>query len=83
MKDWLISGEGDGWSVKLDVLDLGGHLGTTSRAWECTLAAKVVAVLKVVWLVSARPLDFCGKLRIRRTKVYPSALHGIETSLPS
>ena len=29
MKDWVISDQGEHWSVKLDVRDLGGHLDTT------------------------------------------------------
>ena len=29
MKGWLLSQEGDQWSVKFDVRDLGGHLDTT------------------------------------------------------
>ena len=29
MKDWVLSQEGDRWSVKFDVRDLGGHLDTT------------------------------------------------------
>ena len=35
INDWLISGGGDRWSVKLklDVRDLGGHLKATFRAW--------------------------------------------------
>ena len=37
----------------------------------------------MVCLVSALPLDHCGKLRIFRTKFIPAALHGIEASLLS
>ena len=33
MKDWVLSEEGDKWSVKFDVRDLGGHLDTTFRGW--------------------------------------------------
>ena len=29
MKDWLLSDDGDKWSVKFDVRDLKGHLDTT------------------------------------------------------
>ena len=29
MKSWVLSQEGDQWSVKFDVRDLGGHLDTT------------------------------------------------------
>ena len=83
MKTWLISGEGERWSVKLYVRDLGGHLDSTYRAWGRTLAARVLSVLRVVWLVSALPLDYRGKLRILRTMYIPAALHGIEASLLS
>ena len=38
MKDWVLSQEGDKWSVKFDVRDLGGHLDTTFRGWSATLA---------------------------------------------
>ena len=69
MKEWVISDQGERWTVKLDVRDLGGHLDTTIRAWGRTLVARVLvarvlAVLRVVWLVSALPLDYRGKLRI-------------------
>ena len=83
MKAWLISGEGERWSVKLDIRDLGGHLDSTFRAWGRTLAARVLSVLRVVWIVSALPLDYRGKLRILRTMYIPAALHGIEASLLS
>ena len=33
MRNWLISDDGDRWSVKLDVRDLGGHLDATYRSW--------------------------------------------------
>ena len=41
MRDWVLSCEGDQWSVKFDVRDLGGHLDTTFRGWSSTLAASV------------------------------------------
>ena len=37
MKSWLLSQEGDQWSVRFDVRDLGGHLDTTFRGWSSTL----------------------------------------------
>ena len=80
MKDWVISDQGEHLSVKLDVRDLGGHLDTTYRAWGRTLVARVLAVLEVVWLVSALPLDYRGKLRVLRTMYIPAALHGVEAS---
>ena len=83
MKAWVISDKGERWSVKLDIRDLGGHLDSTYRAWGRTLAARVIAVLRVVWVVSALPLDYRGKLRILRTMYIPAALHGIEASLLS
>ena len=45
MKDWVLSQEGDRWSVKFDVQDLGGHLNTTFRGWSATLAARVRLVI--------------------------------------
>ena len=77
MKDWVVFAQDERWTVKLDVRDLGGHLDTTYRAWGCTLAARVRAVLRVVWLVSALPLGYRGKLRILRTMYIPAALHGV------
>ena len=29
MRDWVVTDEGDRWTVKFDVRDLGGHLETT------------------------------------------------------
>ena len=80
MKEWVISDQVERWSVKLDVRDLCGHLDTTCRAWGRTLGARILAVLWVVWLVSALPLDYRGKLRILRTIFFPAALHGVEAS---
>ena len=34
MKDWMLSDEGDKWSVRFDVWGLGEHLGTTFRGWS-------------------------------------------------
>ena len=45
MKDWVLSLEGDKWSVKFDVWDLGGHLDTTFRGWSSTLAATVRLII--------------------------------------
>ena len=47
-EDWVLSQEGDKWSVKYDVRDLGGHLDTTFRGWSSTSAATVCLVL-LVW----------------------------------
>ena len=76
----MISAQGERWTVKLDVRDLGGHLDTTFWAWGCTFGSRVLAVLWVVWLVSALPLGCQGKLRILRTMYVPAALHGVEAS---
>ena len=45
MRSWVLSHEGDQWSVKFDVRDLGGHLDTTFRGWSSTLATRVRLVL--------------------------------------
>ena len=59
MKDWVLSQDGDRWSVKFDVRDLGGHLDTTFRGWSSTLAARVRLVVSWLALVFVLPLDFC------------------------
>ena len=45
MKEWVLSLEGDKWSVRYDVRDLGGHLDTTFRGCSATLAARVRLVI--------------------------------------
>ena len=72
MKDWDLSQEGEKWTVKLDVRDLGGHLDTTFRGWSTALAARVRLVLSLVWH---------GRVGVVRSIVIPAALHGIEASL--
>ena len=81
MKDWVLSCEGDQWSVKFDVRDLGGLLDTTFRGWSSTLAAKVRLVISRLVLISALPLDFYGRVRVVRSMYLPAALHGVEASL--
>ena len=81
MKDWVLSLEGDKWSVKFDVRDLGGHLDTTFRGWSSTLAARVRLVIYRLVLIFALPLDFHGRVRVVRSMYLPAALHGIEASL--
>ena len=54
MKDWVLSPDGDKWSVKFDVRDLGGHLDTTFRGWSATLAARVRLV------ISRLVFNFCS-----------------------
>ena len=81
MKDWVLSQEGDKWSVKFDVRDLGGHLDTTFRGWSATLAARVRLVLSRLVLIFALPLDFHGRVRVVRSMFLPAALHGVEASL--
>ena len=81
MKDWVLSLEGDKWSVKFDVRDLGGHLDTTFRGWCSSLAARVRLVLSRLVLIFALPLDFHGRVRVVRSMYLPAALRGIEASL--
>ena len=40
MKDWVLSEDGDKWSVNVDVRDLCEHLDTSFRGWSSTLAAR-------------------------------------------
>ena len=81
MKDWVLSQEGDKWSVKFDVWDLGGHLDTTFRGWSSTLAAWVRLVISRLVLIFVLSLDFHGRIRVVRSMDLPAALHGIEASL--
>ena len=81
MENWVLSQEGDRWSVKFDVRDLGGHLDTTFRGWSSTLAARVRPVISRLVLIFALPLDFYGWVRVVRSMYLPAALHGIEASL--
>ena len=81
MKDWVLSLEGDKWSVNFDILDLGGHLDTTFRGWSSTLAAGVRLVISRLFLLLVLPLDFYGRVRVVRSMYLPAALHGIEASL--
>ena len=81
MKGWLLSDEGDQWSVRFDVRDLGGHLDTTFRGWSSTLAATVRLVLSRLILIFALPQVFHGRIRVVRSMYLPAALHGIEASL--
>ena len=69
MKDWVLSQEGDRWSVRFDVRDLGGHLDTTFRSWSATLAARVRPVIPRLVLIFVLPLDFswtgsCGQVSV-------------------
>ena len=59
-RNWILFREGDKWSLKLDVGDLGGHLETTFR---CRSAAWVGFVITRLLLVSvtARWLPFVTK----------------------
>ena len=81
LKDWVLSCEGDQWSVKFDVRDLGGHLDTTFRGWSSALAARVRFVFSRLVLIFVLPLDFHGRVRVVRSMYLPAALHGIEASL--
>ena len=80
MKIWILSDAGDKWSVKLDTRDLEGHLDTTYRRRNTTLAGRVLGLLAAALVFMALPLDFAGKLRILRTKFLPGALRAIEGS---
>ena len=81
MRDWILSHEGNRWSGKLDVRDLGEHLGTTFRGWSATLASRVRLVISMPMLVAVLPLDFQRRLRVIRSMFIPGALHSLEASL--
>ena len=81
MRDWILADEGDRWTVKLDVRDLGVHLDTTFRGWSATLACGVRLVISRLVLIFVLPLDFHGRLQVIRSMFVPGALHGIEASL--
>ena len=83
MMDWVLSEEGDKWSVKFDVRDLEGHLDTTFRGWSATLAAEIRLVIARLVLIFALLLDFHGRVRVVRSVYLPAALHGIEASVSS
>ena len=58
--------DGDKWSVKYDVRDLGGHLDTTFRGWSATLVARVRLAISRLVLIFALSLDFHGRVRVVR-----------------
>ena len=58
MRGWIVAGEGDRWSVLLDVRD------STFRVWSATLATRVRLVTARLVLVFALPLNFHGRLRV-------------------
>ena len=81
MRNWVLSQEGDKWSVKFDVRDLGDHLDTTFRGWSASLAARVRLVLARFGFDFCPPLDFHGRVRVVGSMFLPAALHGVEASL--
>ena len=81
MKDWVLSQDGDRWSVKFDVRDLGGRLDTTFRGWSSTSANRVRLVISRLALVFVPRLDFHDRVRVIRSMYLLAALHGIEASL--
>ena len=52
MKQWEVPEE-EGWTVKLDVEDMGGHLGTTCRAGGSSLACRVRKMIAAVFALGA------------------------------
>ena len=64
MKDWVLSQEGDSWSVRCDLRDLGGHLDTTFRGGSATPAAGVRLIIARLVLIFVLPLDSCGQVYV-------------------
>ena len=77
----MLSQEGDKWSVKFDVPDLGGHSDTTFRGWSAALASRVRLVIARLVLIFALHQNFHGRCRVVRSMYLRAALHGIEASL--
>ena len=75
MRGWIVTDDGDRWSVRLDVRDLGRHLDTTFRGWSATLAKRVRLVIARLVLIFVLPLDFHCRLRVTRTMFIAGALH--------
>ena len=80
MREWVVTDEGDKWTVKLDVRDIGGHIDSTLRGWSAPLAKRVRLVVARLVLIFVLPLDFHGRLRVVRAMFIPAGLHGIEAS---
>ena len=79
MWDWVISGGGDKWKVRL-VRDVGGQMDTTLRQRASTIAARNVNELDKIPAAGALPLGFGETLHVLRSKSVAPALHGIEAS---
>ena len=82
MRGWVVSDEGQRWSVKLDVRDLGSRLDTTFHGWSSTLASRVRLVncsaeclsLPFHWI-------FMGGSGFSVPCLFLVLLHGIEASV--
>ena len=66
MRDWVVTDEGDRWTVKFDVRDLGGHLDTTFRGWSSSLASRVRLVIARLLVIFALPLPLHGRMVVLR-----------------
>ena len=80
IRRWVVTDEGDRWSVKLDVRYLGGHLDSTCRGWSATLATRVRLVIVRLVLIFALPLDFHGRLRVILVRVLWSRRQSLANS---
>ena len=81
MRDWVVTDEGDRWTVKFDVRDLGGHLDTTFRGLVFYFGfLGFVLLLPRLFVIFALPLPFHGRMVVLRNMFIPGALHGIEAS---
>ena len=77
MRGWIVTDEGDRWSVRLDVPDSGRNLDTTFRGWSAKRVRLVIVRLVLIFVL---PLDFHCRLRVTKTMFIPGALHGVEAS---
>ena len=74
MRGWVLSAEGDKWTVKLDVRDSGGHLDTTSRGGLplCPLGSVLLFLVLILFLPF---LLTYGRIRVVR-----AMFHGVEVA---
>ena len=86
MKDWVLSLDGDKWSVKF-VRDLGEERGE-GVIWILPFGVGLLPLLLgfvwsfLVWFYYLFfLLTFNGRVRVVRSMYLPAALHGIEASL--
>ena len=80
MTAWRNASIGYFWAVKLDVRDLGGHLGVTHRALAGALCTRAKDATSQVIAVGALSMEFQRMLGMVCSTYLPAGLHGCEES---